>query len=284
MTMDAKTWRAIRLAVESESAFGIDLMSKGITLDADATPGPEETSSLAPSHASPAEPKRSPNTTNGPAEVNAPAAGVSTETAAKTASDLLMRDASSTGKSLEEIATSIASCEACSLCESRSQTVPGQGASKARLMFVGEAPGFHEDQEGLAFVGAAGQLLTKMITAMGLSRDEVFIANILKCRPPNNRDPRPDEAQACFHFLLDQIDAVNPEVICALGGQAANNLLSRNDPMYRLRGKVFDFEGRKLVPTYHPSYLLRSPHEKGKAWADLQVVMKTLALPDPKKS
>ncbi|MEE9392304.1 MAG: uracil-DNA glycosylase [Planctomycetota bacterium] len=264
--MDAKTWRAIRLAVEAEAAFGIDVLPKGPKI-----PVPVDSSTASSSLAPLNDPPISPAKVEPRAQV-APAA------------DTLLRDASSTGKSLEDIAAAVATCEACSLCETRTKTVPGQGHAKARLMFVGEAPGYNEDQEGLAFVGPAGQLLTKMIKAMGLSRDEVFIANILKCRPPENRVPRPEEAQACFHFLLDQIDAVNPEVICALGGQAANNLLKRSDPMYQLRGKIFDFEGRQLVPTYHPSYLLRSPHEKAKAWSDLQVVMKLLALPTPKAS
>lgn len=181
-------------------------------------------------------------------------------------------------KPLDSIAAAIAECRACGLCETRTRTVPGQGAADARLMFVGEAPGYNEDQEGLAFVGRAGQLLTKMIAAMGLGREQVFIANVLKCRPPDNRDPAPDEANACFHFLLEQIDAVSPDVICTLGGHATNNLLERSDSMSRLRGRVFDFEGRKLVPTYHPSYLLRTPSAKRAAWEDLRVVMELLGL------
>ena len=181
------------------------------------------------------------------------------------------------GKTLESVGEAIASCTACSLCGGRTKTVPGQGHPRARLMFVGEAPGYHEDQSGLAFVGRAGQLLTKMIQAMGLDRDEVFICNILKCRPPENREPGPEEAAACFHFLMDQIDLVRPDVICALGSHAANNLLERSQAMGRLRGRVFDFRGIKLVPTYHPSYLLRNPHDKRKTWEDLQVVMGLLA-------
>lgn len=144
-------------------------------------------------------------------------------------------------------------------------------------MFVGEAPGEQEDRSGRPFVGRAGELLTKMIGAMGLSREEVFIGNVLKCRPPQNRSPQPEEARACFHFLEDQIDLVKPRVICALGGHAANNLLERDDPMYKLRGRVFSYRGIDLVPTYHPSFLLRKPEMKRKAWEDLQVVMKILA-------
>lgn len=179
-------------------------------------------------------------------------------------------------KTLDTITERIASCRDCPLCEGRVQTVPGQGSGSARLMFVGEAPGYNEDQTGLAFVGRAGELLTKMITAMEMDRDEVFIANILKCRPPDNRDPEGHEVDACLHYLLDQIDIIRPDVICTLGAHATNNLLDRSDPMYKLRGRVFPFKGVHLVPTYHPSYLLRSPDKKRDAWNDLQVVMELL--------
>ena len=182
---------------------------------------------------------------------------------------------------LDSVAQTIAVCTACGLSAGRTRTVPGQGDPAARLMFVGEAPGADEDRTGLAFVGRAGQLLTKMIGAMGLQRDEVFIANILKCRPPGNRAPAPDEIDACFHFLMDQVDLVRPEVICALGATAANVLLQRDEPIGRLRGRVFDFRGIQLVPTYHPSYLLRTPAGKAKSWQDLQVVMRLLGLSVP---
>lgn len=185
---------------------------------------------------------------------------------------------------LEAIAGRIAACTACRLSESRTHAVPGQGNPRARLMFVGEAPGRDEDLQGLAFVGRSGQLLTRMIEALGLRRDDVFIANVIKCRPPENRDPAADEVQACFHFLMDQIDLVRPEVICTLGGCATNNLLGRSDPMHRMRGRVFPFRGAQVVPTYHPSYLLRRPEEKRKAWADLQVAARLLGLEVPRKS
>jgi len=148
-------------------------------------------------------------------------------------------------------------------------------------MFVGEAPGFHEDRQGLAFVGRSGELLTRMIAAMGLAREDVFIANVLKCRPPENRDPQPGEVDACFHYLLEQIELVRPEVVCALGAHAANNLLDRSEPISRLRGRVFPFRGTRLVPTFHPSFLLRRPERKRDAWSDLQVVMRLL---DPESS
>ena len=177
---------------------------------------------------------------------------------------------------LARLALEIANCRACELCRGRNKSVPGQGAERARLMFVGEAPGAEEDRLGLAFIGPAGQLLTKMIEAMGLSRDDVFIANVLKCRPPGNRNPQPLEVKACGHFLRTQIQLVEPDLIVALGAYAARNLLQSQKAIGKLRGQVHPFEGRKLVATYHPSYLLRTPSAKRAAWADLQLVMKEL--------
>ncbi len=185
---------------------------------------------------------------------------------------------------LEDIEKRVAACTACRLHETRTHAVPGQGNPRARLMFVGEAPGRDEDLQGLAFVGRSGQLLTRMIQALGLRREDVFIANVIKCRPPQNRDPAGDEVQACFHFLMDQIDLIRPEVICTLGGCATNSLLGRSDPMHRMRGRVFPFRGVQVVPTYHPSYLLRRPEEKRKAWEDLQVAARLLGLEIPRKS
>lgn len=177
-------------------------------------------------------------------------------------------------------------CVKCMLSQTRSHTVFGQGSADARLVFVGEAPGFHEDKKGLAFVGKAGDLLTKMIVAMGLSREEVFICNVLKCRPPNNRDPAPDEIAACSPYLLRQLAIIEPEVIVTLGAPASRTLLATHDSIGRLRGRFHDFhvegplsgEPIPLMPTYHPAYLLRSPHEKGKAWSDLKKVMAKLGL------
>ncbi len=192
--------------------------------------------------------------------------------------------AADVAQALETLASRMVACTACRLSGTRTHAVPGQGNPKARLMFVGEAPGRDEDLQGLAFVGRSGQLLTRMIEALGLQREEVFIANVIKCRPPENRDPAADEVQACFHFLMDQIDLIRPEVICTLGGCATNNLLGRADPMHRMRGRVFPFRGAQVVPTYHPSYLLRRPEEKRKAWADLQVAARLLGLEIPRKS
>jgi len=177
-------------------------------------------------------------------------------------------------------------CQKCGLAASRSNTVFGQGSANARLVFVGEAPGYHEDQQGLAFVGKAGELLTSMIKAMTLTREEVYICNILKCRPPQNRDPAPDEVAACNPYLRKQLAIIKPEVIVALGAPAARTLLDSKESIGRLRGQFHDFyvEGPlsgppvPLMPTYHPAYLLRSPADKHKTWADLQQVMQLLGL------
>jgi DNA polymerase len=183
-------------------------------------------------------------------------------------------------------------CVKCHLCKARTKTVFGQGHAAARLVFVGEAPGFEEDQQGLAFVGRAGQLLTQMIGAMGLGRDDVFICNVLKCRPPNNRTPADDEIAACSPYLFEQLRTIQPEVIVALGAPASQTLLNTKESIGRLRGRFHNFyiSGSPLVgpptplmPTYHPAYLLRSPGEKRKAWEDLMKVMEFLGLPIPEK-
>ena len=152
----------------------------------------------------------------------------------------------------------------------RRQVVFGVGNPDADLMFVGEAPGADEDIQGIPFVGRAGQLLTKMIQAIHLERDQVYIANVIKCRPPDNRNPEPDEIETCQPFLFRQIAAVRPKVIVALGSFAAKTLLKTQDSISRLRGRVYDFQGAKLIPTFHPSYLLRSPQFKREAWEDLK--------------
>ncbi len=186
--------------------------------------------------------------------------------------------------------TEVRGCTRCALHQTRTQTVFGQGNPGARLVFVGEAPGFEEDKQGLAFVGRAGQLLTRMIGAMGLSRDDVFICNVLKCRPPENRTPLADEILACGSYLRRQLATINPEVVVALGAPAAKTLLNTAQPIGKLRGRFHDYllqgAGGKpfsipLMPTYHPAYLLRSPGEKRKAWADLQQVMALLGLTGP---
>lgn len=185
--------------------------------------------------------------------------------------------------SLEAIAEAAATCTRCPLHATRTRAVPGEGNPRARLMFVGEAPGADEDAQGRPFVGRAGQLLDKMIDAMGLARGEVFIANVLKCRPPGNRDPQPAEVAACLPFLQTQLALVRPEIICSLGKHSAHALLGTKEPIGRLRGRFFEYRGVPLLPTFHPSYLLRSPEEKVTAWKDLQLVMQRLGLPAPSR-
>jgi uracil-DNA glycosylase len=173
----------------------------------------------------------------------------------------------------------IGDCTRCKLHkQGRKQIVFGVGNPDADLMFIGEAPGADEDQQGEPFVGRSGQLLTNMIKAMGLRREDVYIANIIKCRPPGNRQPESDECETCSPFLLRQIEAIKPKVLVALGAVAAKTLLAINAPMSELRGQWFDFHGTKLAVTYHPAFLLRDPRQKKEAWKDLQMVMKDLGL------
>jgi uracil-DNA glycosylase family 4 len=183
---------------------------------------------------------------------------------------------------LEQVREEIGECTRCKLHKGRNSIDFGVGSPKARLMFVGEAPGEDEDIQGFPFVGKAGQLLTKMIEAMGLRRDDVYICNTVKCRPPNNRNPEPDELAACEPFLKGQLAAVKPEVIVTLGKFAAQALLRDQTPITRLRGQWREYEGVPVMPTFHPAYLLRSPGEKPKVWDDLKQVMKKLDLPLPK--
>lgn len=183
---------------------------------------------------------------------------------------------------LRVIREDIGDCTRCALHrQGRKQIVFGVGNPRAELMFVGEAPGADEDEKGEPFVGRAGQLLTNMIKAMGLQREEVYIANIVKCRPPGNRTPERDECATCSPFLLRQIAVVNPKVVVALGAVAAKTLLAINAPMSELRGRWFDFRGTRLAVTYHPAFLLRDPRQKKETWKDLQMVMKDLGLKPP---
>ena len=170
----------------------------------------------------------------------------------------------------------VAQCTACELHRTRTQTVFGIGSHTANWMVIGEAPGASEDEQGKPFVGRAGQLLTEMLRAVGLSREEVFIANILKCRPPNNRDPNPLEVEACDSFLKQQLAMVKPGIILAVGRIAAQNLLKSDAPIGRLRGRVHRYRDIPLIVVYHPAYLLRSPLEKRKAWEDLQLALQTV--------
>lgn len=174
---------------------------------------------------------------------------------------------------LDEVRRALGDCKRCKLCSGRKNLVFGVGNPKARLVFVGEGPGAEEDNQGIPFVGAAGQLLTKMIAAMGYARDEVYICNVVKCRPPGNRNPEPDEIEACQPFLEAQLNAIRPSVIIALGKFAAQTLLRTETPITRLRGQWREYVGIPLMPTFHPAYLLRNPAEKKAAWTDLKAVM-----------
>lgn len=208
-----------------------------------------------------------------PAETSRPAPGASAPLPAEQApacADLAtLRDA-------------VAGCRACGLCEGRTQTVFADGDGPARVMFIGEAPGFYEDRQGVPFVGKAGQLLTDIVQkGMGLERSRVYIANVLKCRPPENRDPSPEEKRLCTPWLDRQIELVDPEVLIPLGRHAANHVLGQDSPMGRLRGRVHDLGGRKVIPTYHPAYLLRNPAAKKECWADIQLAMAALGLARP---
>jgi DNA polymerase len=185
---------------------------------------------------------------------------------------------------LQIIRDDIGDCTRCALHKGRNKLVFGDGSPAARLMFVGEGPGADEDAQGIPFVGKAGQLLNNMITAMGLKREEVYIANVVKCRPPGNRTPEPDEANTCSPFLFRQIDAVRPQVLVALGATAATYLLGQRQPLAGLRGRVHAFRGSQLIVTYHPAYLLRDPRQKKEAWADLQIAMRELGLTPPTKA
>jgi uracil-DNA glycosylase len=189
------------------------------------------------------------------------------------------------GSALRLIREDIGDCTRCRLHkQGRKQIVFGVGNPQAELMFIGEAPGADEDEQGEPFVGRAGQLLNNMIKAMGLRREDVYIANIIKCRPPGNRTPERDECETCSPFLMRQIEVIGPKAIVALGAVAAKTLLAINAPMAELRGRWYDFRGTKLAVTYHPAFLLRDPRQKKEAWKDLQMVMKELGLETPEKS
>lgn len=180
------------------------------------------------------------------------------------------------GGDLEGVRAALGECRRCGLGRTRRRLVFGEGNPAAELVFVGEAPGADEDAQGRPFVGRAGQLLTKIIEAMGLSREEVYICNILKCRPPGNRNPEPDEITACEPFLIRQLAAIRPRVICTLGTFAAHALLQSDSPVSVLRGRFHDYQGLPLMPTYHPAYLLRNPAAKKQVWADVQLIMHAL--------
>ncbi len=185
----------------------------------------------------------------------------------------------STDDSLERIREDIGDCQRCKLSSTRTHIVFGSGNPKARLVFVGEAPGADEDAQGLPFVGRAGQLLTKIIESINLSRQEVYICNVIKCRPPNNRFPEKDEISSCYPFLVRQLEVIGPKVICCLGAAAAQTILKTKSSVGWIRGRFQDYRGAKLIVTYHPAYLLRNPDAKRVVWEDMKKIKALLDIP-----
>ena len=210
-----------------------------------------------------------------PAKIPAPAVKIpaAENTVSPAAGKVLPPPVKKVSASLEELACSLRDCRRCPLAAGRTNMVFGKGNPHARLMFIGEGPGFEEDQSGIPFVGKAGQLLDKMIAAMQFSLDEVYIANVVKCRPPGNRTPMPEEIEKCAPFLKQQIDIIRPEVIVALGAVTARTLLNTTTGISRLRGKWCSYENIPVMPTFHPAFLLRQESAKKEAWQDLQLVM-----------
>jgi DNA polymerase len=188
----------------------------------------------------------------------------------------------SKAEQLAELEREMANCTECSLASTRTNLVFGVGSPEADILFIGEAPGADEDAQGIPFVGRAGQLLTKIIGAMGIRREDVYIANILKCRPPENRNPRPTEVVHCLPYIRRQIAVIRPKVIVCLGGVAAKTLLQSDMPVGRMRGTFLDYEGIPLIVTFHPAYLLRNPGGKTEVWEDMKRVLHKLGMPIPK--
>ena len=177
---------------------------------------------------------------------------------------------------LDSIRAEIGDCQRCKLAPRRTNIVFGSGNPNAELVFVGEAPGFDEDQQGLPFVGRAGQLLTKIIESINLKREDVYICNVLKCRPPDNRNPEPDEVAACNPFMKKQLTTIRPKIVCCLGTFAAQTVLQTAAPISKLRGKFFDMDGMRVIATFHPAYLLRSPEKKREVWEDMKQIREEL--------
>ncbi len=190
--------------------------------------------------------------------------------------DYIMVPPRAEGETLEDILAEVSTCRRCALCSGRSNVVFGVGNPRARLMFVGEGPGVEEDRQGEPFVGAAGKRLTRWINRIGFAREEVYIANIVKCRPPGNRAPLPEEAAACLPYLRRQIRAIRPEVICTLGGVALNFLLGNNERITRARGRWRDLDGIPVLPTYHPAYILRNATKENEVLADFDLLAERL--------
>jgi len=252
----------VRAHIEYQQSTGLDALPRRSTLataPSDATP---LQSATPPPSAAPPQPPAPPT------KIAAPAG------------DLFVPGGVRDACSLDDLRAELGDCQRCKLCRGRTNIVFGIGNPKATLMFVGEGPGRDEDLKAEPFVGRAGQLLTEIITkGMKLRREDVYIANVIKCRPPDNRNPEPDEIAACQPFLLRQIELIRPRVIVALGTFAAQTLLAQRTPISRLRGKWFDYQGVKLMPTLHPAYLLRNPNDKRLVWEDIKMVMRELENP-----
>lgn len=283
--------RALELALLDQVAHGLDVLPAPPAAARAPAPAPisPETPAAAETPAAPETPVRP--ETRAPIEAEAPIkpevaepTPAPTTAPADPAPSEAIDDDAAVAAELSSLAATVADCRRCVLAKTRRNTVFGEGATSPRLMFVGEGPGADEDRSGRPFVGKAGRLLDKMIEAMTLRREDVYIANIVKCRPPENRAPNPDESQACVGYLYEQIRLLCPEVICPLGSPAARLILESESGITRLRGRTFTFKRDpriKVIATFHPAYLLRRPEEKAKAWADLQNVMRELGLTRP---
>jgi uracil-DNA glycosylase family 4 len=186
-------------------------------------------------------------------------------------------------ETLDRIATAVRSCARCRLSRTRQNAVPGEGNPESPLVIVGEAPGAEEDRQGRPFVGKAGDLLTKMLKAINVEREAIFIGNVMKCRPPENRDPAPDEVDHCLPYLIRQIEAIQPKIICALGRHALRSLTGYKGGITKVRGQPMEFLAWKVMPTFHPAYLLRNPAAKRDAWEDLKAVLRLLGRPVPSR-
>jgi len=273
------------LHASSDGTLGaiVATMAVEVTVEGSSTPpvvveyrevSPEGTSGPAPvDPVPPTKPRARAEVAARPAAAHAPSAPPPQAPVRPAAPDAVLAPGSEEPPRLDEVRRALGDCKRCKLCSGRKNLVFGVGNPKARIVFVGEGPGAEEDNQGIPFVGAAGQLLTKMIAAMGYGRDEVYICNVVKCRPPGNRNPEPDEIAACQPFLEAQLNAIRPSVIIALGKFAAQTLLRTDTPITRLRGQWREYVGIPLMPTFHPAYLLRNPPEKKSAWTDLQAVM-----------
>jgi len=261
--LEAPLSRQILQTLESLQAAGVQQLIKPPALpSADRLPSAEAASPVT---------EGSPQDVPDPPPVAAPAKPPAPLTAAASIS---------TAATLELLQAEVAACTLCQeLATTRKQTVFGVGNPNARLCILGEAPGADEDRLGEPFVGAGGQLLNKILTACQLEREQVYILNVLRCRPPGNRNPKEDEARNCRQFLQRQIELVDPEFICCLGAVAAQNLLSTATPIGRLRGQVHEYQGRKVVCTYHPAYLLRNPSAKKNTWDDMKMLMREMGTP-----